>query len=156
MEKKEEDLLKDCTMQMEGIKFSLDKNIPAKEAIKLYKSTHWLDGEETEETIGKMFRNSYAVASAFDEKTGELIGFFRALSDGVGDAYMVDLLVHVSYRKKGIGKALVQLLTSYLKKQGITWIVCIGVPGTEKFYRDCGGKIMENYTPYRFFGEEEE
>ena len=139
---------------IEGIRFSLDKKINPAQVKELYNFVSWLDGSETEETVEKMFLNSYAVASAYNSETGELAGFFRALSDGVGDAYMVDLLVHPSYRKQGIGKALVKLLSSYLKEQGITWIVCIGVPGTEKFYCDCGGKVMKNYIPLRFFEEE--
>ena len=139
---------------IEGIRFSLDRKIDPSQVMKLYEHVSWLDGSETNETVGKMFLNSYAVASAYNSETGELAGFFRALSDGVGDAYMVDLLVHPSYRKKGIGKALVKLLSSYLKEQGITWIVCIGVPGTEKFYWDCGGKVMENHIPLRFLEEE--
>lgn len=139
---------------IEGIRFSLDKKINPAQVKELYNFVSWLDGSETEETVEKMFLNSYAVASAYNSETGELAGFFRALSDGVGDAYMVDLLVHPSYRKQGIGKALVKLLSSYLKEQGITWIVCIGVPGTEKFYCDCGGKVMKNHIPLRFFEEE--
>ena len=140
--------------RIDGIKFSLEKDINASQVMALYQCTSWLDGAETEESITKMFQNSYAVASAYDKETGVLAGFFRALSDGVGDAYMVDLLVHPSYRKRGIGKALVKLLSTYLKKQGITWIVCIGVPGTEKFYCDCGGKVMEKHIPLRFLEEE--
>lgn len=140
--------------RIDGIKFSLEKDINVSQIMALYQCTSWLDGAETEETVKKMFLNSYAVASAYDKETGKLIGFFRALSDGVGDAYMVDLIVHPSYRKKGIGKALVKLLSSFLKEQGITWIVCIGVPGTEKFYCDCNGKVMADHIPLRFFGEE--
>ena len=139
---------------IDGIRFSLDRKIDPSQVMELYSHVSWLDGSETKKTVGKMFANSYAVASAYNGETGELAGFFRALSDGVGDAYMVDLLVHPSYRKKGIGKALVKLLSSFLKEQGITWIVCIGVPGTEKFYCDCGGKVMKDHIPLRFLEEE--
>lgn len=150
----QEKILQIWNSAFEGITFSLDKNIDPCQILQLYDHVSWLDGAETEESITKMFLNSYAVASAYDKETGKLIGFFRALSDGVGDAYMVDLLVHPSYRKKGIGKALVKLLSTLLKEQGITWIVCIGVPGTEKFYCDCNGKVMADHIPLRFFGEE--
>ena len=152
--KNETTFLRSFDPGIEGIRFSLDKKINPAQVKELYNFVSWLDGSETEETVEKMFLNSYAVASAYNSKTGELAGFFRALSDGVGDAYMVDLLVHPSYRKRGIGKALVKLLSSFLKEQGITWIVCIGVPGTEKFYCDCGGKVMEKYIPLRFLEEE--
>ena len=146
----EEKILQSFNSKIQGISFSLDKNIDPSQVLQLYQFVSWLDGNETEETIKKMFFNSYAVASAYDTETGRLAGFFRALSDGVGDAYMVDLLVHPSYRKRGIGQNLVKLLSSYLKEQGITWIVCIGVPGTEKFYNDCGGKVLEKFIPLRF------
>jgi predicted N-acetyltransferase YhbS len=75
----------------------------------------------------------------------------RALSDGVSDAYMLDLIVHPDYRKLGAGRTIVHTLADFLKKQGIEWIVCIGVPGSETFYGKTEAKNMDGFTPYRFY-----
>lgn len=74
----------------------------------------------------------------------------RGISDGVSDAYLLDLIVHPDYRKNGIGKQIVNTLADHLKQKGIEWIVCIGVPGSESFYAKTNAKVMEGFTPYRF------
>ena len=145
-------LLKEYGEKVEGITFSLSKNIDPEQALALYKTTDWLDGNETIHTVRKMFRSSFAAVSAKDTATGKLVGFFRAISDGVGDAFLLDLLVHPSCRRRGIGEALVRLLSGFLAEKGISWILCVGIPGTEKFYEKCGGKKMEGHSSYRFPG----
>ena len=145
-------LLKKYGEKVEGVTFSLSKNIDPEQALELYRTTDFLDGNETTDTIRKMFRSSCAAVSAKETASGKLLGFFRAISDCMGDAFLLDLLVHPSYRKRGIGEALVRLLSGFLAEKGISWILCVGVPGTEKFYEKCGGKKMEGHTSYRFPG----
>ena len=74
----------------------------------------------------------------------------RAISDGVSDAYMLDLIVRADYRKLGAGRQIVHALANHLKSQGIEWIVCIGVPGSEAFYGKTDANVMDGFTPYRF------
>ena len=100
------------------------------------------------ETVSAMLRGTFAVSAAFHN--GRLIGFMRALSDGVSDAYMLDLIVRKDYRKQGIGRKILDRLTGYLKQRGIDWILCIGAPGTEAFYSRTRAEKMMNYTPFRF------
>ena len=135
------------------IEYRLTKDLPLPEAAFLYQEAGWFDKEETEEsvaeTLQKMFANSFMISCAFSGE-GELLGLMRALSDGVSDAYILDLVVKKEFRKQGIGHKILRKLVAELKKCGIDWIVCIGVPGTESFYKNGGGEKMLSFTPYRF------
>ncbi len=56
------------------------------------------------------FENSQHVAMAFEG--ARCIGNARALSDGVGNAYILDVWTHSDYRRKGIGREMVDMLTA--------------------------------------------
>ena len=73
----------------------------------------------------------------------------RALSDGVSDAYLLDMVVEKSHRRKGLAHEILRRLNDYLKEKGIDWIVCISVPGAENLYAS-SGKVMEGFVPFRF------
>lgn len=115
----------------------------------LYRSAGWMTQQDPADSLQKNLNGSYAWCTAWDGET--LVGFMRALSDGVSDAYMLDLIVRNDYRKLGIGRSIVHALAGHLKEQGLEWIVCIGVPGSEKFYGKTDAEIMDGFTPYRFY-----
>src|ERR1700753_3259160 len=50
---------------------------------------------------------SWRVIGAYERTTGRMVGFARALSDGVGQAYLADVYVEQDARGHGLGKALV-------------------------------------------------
>ncbi|MBP5586916.1 MAG: GNAT family N-acetyltransferase [Lentisphaeria bacterium] len=96
-----------------------------------------------------MIENSFAVSAAFDP-AGRLVGMARALSDGVSDAYILDVVVDPAHRSQGVGREIVKRLSDHLASFGIDWIVCIGVPGTEAFYHVAGAAPMDGHTAFRF------
>lgn len=51
---------------------------------------------------------SWRVVGVYDAATGAQVGFARAASDGVNDAYLADVIVAPGCRGKGAGKLLVQ------------------------------------------------
>lgn len=114
----------------------------------LYAEAGWLDGE-TPAQLECALENSHKICCAFDDK--KLVGFFRAISDGVGDAYLLDLFVSVKYRKLGIGRKLAQTLVASLRAEGISWITAISTPLARNLYASiCGAEVMEGHTPFRF------
>ncbi len=113
----------------------------------LYLDAGWIRPEETAESLLPMLRNSFTVMGAFLD--GELAGMMRALSDGVSDAYLLDMVVRRDLRGRGIASAILEQLTSMLKARGIEWIVCISAPGAEHLYRKRGA-VMKDHTPFRF------
>ena len=48
------------------------------------------------------------------QKDAKVVGFIRALSDGVFNAAIYDLVVHIDYQQQGIGKAMINLMLEHL------------------------------------------
>lgn len=130
------------------IEYRIVKGTPPADTERLYRAAGWLRDGESPDVLPEMIRNSFAVCAAFDGNS--MIGMMRALSDGVSDAYLLDLIVDPDYRGQGVGRTIVETLSSHLKKLGLDWIVCIGVPGTDTFYKRCGATSMTDYVPMRF------
>ena len=63
---------------------------------------------------------------------------------------ILDVVVDPAHRSQGIGRTIVSRLAEHLASFGIDWIVCIGVPGTEAFYRAAGATSMDGHTAFRF------
>jgi GNAT superfamily N-acetyltransferase len=59
------------------------------------------------------------VVAAYDGDA--LVGFARAISDGVTNAYVSSVMVHADYRRRGIGRALLARLMD--GRDGIRWIL---------------------------------
>ena len=70
------------------------------------------------------FENSAAVAMAYDED--RCIANGRLLSDGVGNAYVVDVWAHSAYRLQGIGRKIMNLLIDAVPGQHLLLAFGIG------------------------------
>lgn len=75
------------------------------------------DNGRTPAQLRASFENSYAAVVAYDGE--RIIGTARALSDGVCNAYVVDVWTHSRYRKRGIASAMMRLLESKLEGQHV-------------------------------------
>ena len=98
------------------IEYRAPAEISPAEAAELYVEAGWMETADTE-AVAAMLKGTFAVSAAFHK--GKLIGFMRAFSDGVSDAYMLDLIVRKEYRRQGIGRKILDRLADYLKQQGI-------------------------------------
>ena len=114
---------------------------------RLYAFEGWIGGGDDPSHINTAIRNSYCAFGAFDGAL--MVGFFRALSDGVSDGYLLDLVVDPAYRGCGIGSMLTEAVLAELKKAGLDWVTCIANPGVDKLYGRFG-KPMDGFTPMRF------
>ena len=133
--------------ESDSIEYRVPADISPAEAAELYVEAGWMDSIDPD-AVASMLKGTFAISAAFHN--GRLIGFMRALSDGVSDAYMLDLIVRKEYRKQGIGRKILEQLANFLKQRGVDWVLCIGAPGTEAFYARTRAKKMTDYTPYRF------
>ncbi len=97
--------------------------------------------------LRKALRNSYCCFGAFD--ADKMVGFARALSDGVSDAYIDEIIVDPSYRKLEIGTKLCGAIVEFLKGKKIEWITAIATPEAFSLYSKVGAQ-MRNHTPFRF------
>ena len=75
------------------------------------------DNGRTAEALYRSFANSQHVALARDDN--RVIGTARLLSDGVCNAYLVDVWTHSAYRRRGIGSTMVRQLQSRVPGQHI-------------------------------------
>lgn len=103
--------------------------------------------ERLENKYDKILANSYAHFTVRDDD--RLLAFVNVISDGIGDAFLVDLMVQPSVQRRGIGRALVEAAVAALTADGIKCIQVTFDPELESFYQDCGfhifrGGIIDN------------
>ncbi len=92
--------------------------------------------ERTAEQYRMAYENSQRVVNAYDGE--KLVGTGRVLSDGVSNAYLVDLWTHPEYRRRGIGRQLVATLTEELAGQH----VYLHTDDQRSFYEGCGFRLQ--------------
>lgn len=96
----------------------------------------------------KAFKNSYCTVFIYNDN--ELIGFGRAISDGVYQAAIYDVAVLEAYQGKGIGKLIVN---NILKSVSQCNTILYASPGKEDFYNKLNFKKMK--TGMAYFQNEE-
>lgn len=64
----------------------------------------------TRADVEKQIHGAWRVVGIYETASGGLVGFARALSDGVGDAYLADVFVLREHRGRGLGKLLVSTM----------------------------------------------
>jgi ribosomal protein S18 acetylase RimI-like enzyme len=63
------------------------------------------------------FRNSYAVCFAY--AADQVVGTVRVLSDGVCNAYMVDVWTFTPYRRQGVARYMIEIVLEKLQGQHV-------------------------------------
>lgn len=111
-----------------------EKNIPAAQLKQLYDHLGWWP-ERTLNDIESMLGSSIAVG-AWDED--RLVGFTRAVSDGLFRAYIEDMGVHEDYRNRGLGREIIDRITAELKNIHVVSLFCES--GLVDFYQQTGYK----------------
>lgn len=75
------------------------------------------DNGRTPEQLRESFEHSHTAVVAYDG--GGIVGTARALSDGVCNAYVVDVWTLSAYRRRGIARAMMGVLESRLAGQHV-------------------------------------
>lgn len=118
------------------IKFQFeDQDLPILKGI--YQSVGWLKHDE--KTIKKVFEAS--THQVFALVDGEIIGFARAISDGVFNAALYDIVVHKDFQRKGVATIVLEEILNQLN--GISCIHLISTIGNDTFYKQFGFRKLK-------------
>ncbi len=101
-------------------------------ALKAALAADHFDNGRTALQMERSFRASFRCVYARDGAT--VVGTARALSDGVCNAYIVDMWTHSLHRRHGVGRRMVDVLCESLAGQH----VYLFTDDQQSFYARCG------------------
>jgi predicted GNAT family N-acyltransferase len=113
----------------------------ASELLQLFSQAHWASHRSMDDTEALLQKTDVFV-TVRDE--ARLVGFGRALSDGVFRALLDDIIVDQGHRKQGVGGIVVKTLVEQLS--GIEEIYLHTDPPLESFYGKYGYKTYPGLT----------
>ena len=77
----------------------------------------------TRADFDRQLAGSWRVVGCYDTGSGGMVGFARALSDGVGLAYLGDVYVLPEHRGRGLGARLVEVMIEEGPGAGFRWLL---------------------------------
>jgi len=105
----------------------------------LLQSAGWGKRVADPATFRELIGNSQVALVAVHED--RVIGFLRALTDGLFNSYISMVVVAEEHRGKGIGTALVRAVMGENKE--MTWVLRAGRDGVSVFYEKLGFSLSE-------------
>ena len=119
----------------------IDRNAPVdpKEIEDLREALGWDRSEGTYEKVLARHFTYYTVRN----QDGVLIAYMSVLSDGVADAFLLDLVVRPQYQHKGIGTRIVRTAIKDMKTAGVQCVHVTFADHLEPFYLHCGLHIIK-------------
>lgn len=125
------------------IKPHTEKPIPPLQLMRLYQDVDWWP-TRTKDGIRKLLAHGVAIG-AWEDK--QLVGFCRAVSDGVYRAYVEDVVVLGTHRGQGIGR---QLMDKMMKElHGIEVVSLFCSAKLTEYYEDSGFQQTRQIVMHR-------
>ncbi len=119
---------------MPNISFTINPAISPHAICDLREAVGW--GRQ-EEDYPAALKGYWATVGGFDP-ADTLVTWCAVLSDGVRHAVLLDVIVHPSLQRQGVGKVFVTKAIEHIKAHNITIIHVDFEPETQAFYERCG------------------
>lgn len=107
-------------------------NVNLDEMKEVYASVGWT--KHTNQIIRQVFEASNVIALV--TVNGPIIGFGRAMTDGIFNAAIYDVVVHRDFQGQGIAKKVMKFLLDQLSD--VSCVHLISTTGNEEFYQKLG------------------
>lgn len=98
----------------------------------------WAHRVGNAEHFARLIRASQRTAIALDG-AGVVVGFARAITDGLSNGYLSMVVVAPGHRRQGLGRRLVEHVMG--DSPDITWVLRAGREGAVEFYRALGFSV---------------
>jgi len=119
-------------------KFSDNKSmISIDKVCELLGKSYWANNRKRETTI-KAIENSICIGIYLKE---ELIGFARIVTDYATMYWLCDVIIDIQYRKNGLGKKLIEIITKMKELDGMFGI--LATRDAQKLYDKYGFKKVD-------------
>lgn len=115
----------------------------------------------TRERWAAVLRHSFAVQAVYEVVPGprgsdepqssrRLIGFARAISDGIFAALVCDVMIHPEYQRQGLGKKMMGALLRHVRKRGPSSFGAFPRPQQRMFFWETGFRVTRKFRVMRY------
>lgn len=77
----------------------------------------------TRRDVERQVRDAWRVVGVYEKSDGSMVGFARAFSDGVSDAYLGDVFVLGQHRGRGLSKGLLAMMIDEGPGRSFRWML---------------------------------
>ena len=116
-----------------------DGHVEPKEIEDLREAVGW---DSSEGNYGRILTTHYTYYTVRNQD-GLLVAYMSVLSDGIADAFLLDLVVRPQCQHKGIGTRLVRRAILDMKGAGVQCVHVTFDEHLEPFYAQCGLHILK-------------
>lgn len=103
----------------------------------MYQLEWWSQGRQKPDVL-RMLNHSDIIVAFCEPESQKLIAFARILTDYVYRALILDVIVENSYRRRGMGRILMDAIVNHPRLESVEKLILFCLPEMVPFYRKWG------------------